>query len=81
MYQGTDRVTFVRSIANIALKAPPTTARAFSIVVGRQLTPAEHQVTLGFSVALKMHNFAELQERISKVETISLDERGTTGAP
>jgi kumamolisin len=71
---GADRVTFVRSIANTALKVSPTAARALSIVVERQLTPAEHQVTLGFSVALKMHNFAELQERIGKVETISLDE-------
>ena len=39
-----------------------------------ELTQAEAEATLDFSVALKMRDFAELQERIGKGEIISLDE-------
>jgi len=70
---GTDRVTFVQSIKAVTIE-PPSAQRLSAKVVRSQLTQTEYQATLGFSVALKMHNFAELQERVGKIEIISLDE-------
>jgi kumamolisin len=43
-------------------------------LVRSELAPAEAQATLDFSLALKMHNFAELQNRVAMGEIISLDE-------
>ena len=45
---------------------PQFASSASATLVRSELTPAEAQATLDFSVALKMHNFAELQERTSK---------------
>jgi kumamolisin len=67
---GTDRVTFGRSITGVGTEASLTAAT----IVRSELTQAELQATLGFSVALKIRNFAELQERIGKGEIISIDE-------
>jgi subtilase family serine protease len=43
-------------------------------VVRTQLTDAELQQSMHFSIALKMRNFAELQDRVNMHEIISLDE-------
>jgi kumamolisin len=43
-------------------------------VVRTQLTDAELQQSMRFSIALKMRNFAELQDRVNMHEIISLDE-------
>ena len=59
----TDRVTFARSIAGVVTGAPQTAANNSAALVRNELTQAEREATLDFSVALKMHNFAELQER------------------
>src|ERR1700730_894271 len=71
---GTDRVTFAGSIKGVAIEATPSAAVLSAQVVRSELTPTEYQATLGFSVALQMHNFAELQERVGKGEIISVDE-------
>jgi len=68
---GTDRVTFVHSIKEVASEVPQTATSIPATIVRSELTPAEYQTTLDFSIALKMHNFAELQARIGKVEIIS----------
>ena len=70
----TDRVTFAQSIAGIVTGAPQTAASNSAALVRSELTQAEGDAMLDFSVALKMRNFAELQERIGKGEIISLDE-------
>jgi kumamolisin len=77
---GTGRVAFDRSIKEVAStqsESIPNLAR----LVRSELAPAEVQETLDFSVALKMHNFAELQERIANRETIPLDEIATKYYP
>jgi len=43
-------------------------------VVRSQLTDAEAQATIDFSIALKMRNFAELQQRVGMGEIIPLEE-------
>jgi kumamolisin len=43
-------------------------------VVRSQLTDAENQETIDFSIALKMRNFAELQDRVGMHEIIPLEE-------
>ena len=69
-----DRITFDQSIKEIVPPAPLNAPAVLGTLVRTQLVPAEAQATLDFSVALEMHNFAELQERTSKGEIISLDE-------
>jgi len=64
---GGNRVMFPESFKEVA-----TTAGA--ALVRNELAPAEAQATLDFSVALKMHNFAELQNRVAMGQIISLDE-------
>ena len=43
-------------------------------MVRSQLTDAESQETIDFSIALNMRDFAELQQRVGNGEIISLDE-------
>jgi kumamolisin len=69
-----DRVTFEQSIKEVATVLPQFASGASAMLVRSELTSDEAQAALGFAVALKMHNFAELEERISKNQTISLDE-------
>ena len=71
---GIDRVAFSGSITTIANEASKAAISIPALVVRNQLTQAEFQTTLGFSVALKMRNFADLQERIGNSEIISPDE-------
>src|SRR5258708_2563272 len=77
------RITFASSI-----KEPVTTAaNAVSIskntptVVRSQLTDAETQAAIDFSIALKMRNFAELQQRIGMGEIVALEEMSTKYFP
>ena len=77
------RITFASSI-----KEPvTTTANAVSIsknmptVVRSQLTDAETQAAIDFSIALKMRNFAELQQRIGMGEIVPLEEMSTKYFP
>ena len=78
---GTDRVTFARSIAGVATAAPQTAISDSAALVRSELTQGELNVTLDFSVALKMRNFSELQQRIYKGEIISLDEMASKYYP
>jgi kumamolisin len=64
---GSNRVMFPESLKEVA-------AISSAAVVRSELAPAEAQTALDFSVALKMHNFAELQNRVARGEIISLDE-------
>ena len=70
------RITYANSIKEPAT----TTANAASIakttptMVRSQLTDAESQETIDFSIALNMRDFAELQQRVGNGEIISLDE-------
>jgi kumamolisin len=64
---GSNRVMFSQSFKEVATVPGAALVRS-------ELAPAEAQATLDFSVALKMHNFAELQSRVARGEIISLDE-------
>src|SRR6516164_2658323 len=64
---GSNRVTFSQSFKEVATIAGAALVRG-------ELAPGEAQTTLDFSVALEMHNFAELQNRVARAEIISLDE-------
>jgi hypothetical protein len=70
----TDRISFAGSIKGVAIVPPQIASGASATVVRTELTQAESESTQEFSVALKMRDFAELQQRIGKGETISLDE-------
>jgi hypothetical protein len=70
----TGRITFADSIKEVATVPPQIASGASPTVVRTELTQAEAESTLEFSVALKMRDFAELQQRIGKGEIISLDE-------
>src|ERR1700736_5845295 len=61
---GSDRVTFPRSITGVATGAPQTAGSTSATLVTSELTRAEPEATLDFSVAPKVRDFVELQERI-----------------
>jgi kumamolisin len=72
---GPNRVSFAGSIKIVSAPESQNAFGPSSAVIGRtELTQAEGDSTQEFSVALKMRNFAELQSRIAKGETIPLDE-------
>jgi hypothetical protein len=72
--QGINRITFADSIRDVVTAEPNLASGTSPALVRSELTLAEAQATLEFSVALKMRDFADLQERIGKNEIISLDE-------
>jgi kumamolisin len=70
------RTAFADSIKEPA-QIPANTAavpKSTPTVVRSQLSDAETQEPIDFSIALRMRNFAELQERVSMHEIISLEE-------
>jgi kumamolisin len=69
-----DRIIFTGSINNLATAQPQAVSSASPTVVPSPLAQEDLQATLGFSVPLKMRNFAELQQRIGRAEIISFDE-------
>ena len=70
----TDRITFTGSIRAVATAGPQFASRAPATLLRSELTQAESAATIEFSVALKIRDSAELEERIGKGEIISLDE-------
>src|SRR5215471_60598 len=68
---GAGQITFSESIAGLS---PGTNQKVAATLVRGQLTQAESEATIEFSVALKMRDFAALKERIVKNEIISPDE-------
>ena len=73
----TSRITFANSIKEAVAIAANTASIAKNApsVVRNQLTDAETQATIDFSIALKMRNFAEFQERTTELgEIIPLEE-------
>ena len=70
------RVTFANSVKEPATTTANTVsiARNTPTVVRSQLTDAETQATIDFSIALKMRNFAEFQQRIAMGEIVPLEE-------
>jgi hypothetical protein len=72
---GTDRITFAESIKTIPTAGPQVASGASATLARSELTPTEaEEASLDFSVALKLRNSAELNERIAKGEVISLEE-------
>jgi hypothetical protein len=69
-----DRITFEQSIKEVATAKSQFASDNSATLIRNELSPAEAQTTLDFSVALKMHSLAELQERTIKGQTISFDE-------
>jgi kumamolisin len=67
---GNERITFVRSIREVATAQPLVGSSASATLIRNQLTQAEVKATTAFSISLKMRNAAELQERIGKGEII-----------
>jgi kumamolisin len=76
-----DRVTLTNSVKEIATAPAPVASSASTTLVRSELTRAEAEATIEFSVALKMRDFAGLQERIGRSEVISLDEMKTKYYP
>jgi kumamolisin len=70
----TDRITFTGSVREVATIPSQLSSVPSATLVRSELAPAEAQATLDFAIALKMHNFTELQERTNAGQTISLDE-------
>ncbi|HXM26938.1 MAG TPA: protease pro-enzyme activation domain-containing protein, partial [Chthoniobacterales bacterium] len=69
------QTTFTNSIKEpVTATANASVNKNVPTVVRSQLTDAESQATIDFSVALKMRNFAELQERVGMGEIIPQDE-------
>jgi kumamolisin len=70
------RITFANSIKEPVTEAvnAPLVAKNAPTTVRSQLTDAETQATIDFSIALKMRNFAELQQRTGRGEIIPLEE-------
>jgi kumamolisin len=69
------RTTFTDSIKEPAkVMANAAVPKNTPTVVRSELSDAETQDTIDFSIALRMRNFAELQERVSMHEIISLEE-------
>lgn len=69
------RTTFTESIKEpVTATANAPANKNVPTVVRSQLTDAENQATIDFSIALKMRNFAELQERVGMGEIIPQDE-------
>src|SRR5271166_1831214 len=66
---GTERVTLPDSI-----RESPAGAQGAATLVRSELSQAESETTMEFSVALKMRDFAALKERIARNEVISADE-------
>ena len=75
---GAGQITFSESIAGLS---PGTNQKAAATLVRSQLTQAESEATIEFSVALKMRDFAALKERIVKNEIISPDEMAAKYLP
>jgi kumamolisin len=72
---GATRTTFTASIKEPAkVTANASVNKNAPTVVRSQLTDAETQETVDFSIALKMRDFAELQVRVSMHEIIPLEE-------
>ena len=70
----TDRIMFDGSIKEIPVAKPQFASGASPTLARTELTQTETEAILEFSVALKMRDFGELQERINTGEIISLDE-------
>jgi kumamolisin len=70
------RITFTNSIKEAITPAAGTSSplKNEPTVVRSQLTDAEAQSTIDFSIALKMRNFAQFQQRVEKGEIISMEE-------
>ena len=69
------RTTFTNSIKEpVNLTANTSVNKNAPAVVRRDLTDAETQATIDFSIALKMRNLAELQQRVGSGEIIPLEE-------
>jgi kumamolisin len=71
---GADRITFTGSIREVAPAGPQFASGAPATLVRSELTRGESAATIEFSVALKIRDSTELEERIGKGEIISLDE-------
>ena len=71
---GIQRTTFVGSIKEVAPSESQFAPGSSATLVRSELTQTEIQATIEFSVALKMSDFADLQERIAGGEIIPADE-------
>lgn len=76
------RMTFLDSVKKPLAAMPNASVTGNSPIIARnQLTDAETQATIDFSIALKMRNFAELQQRIGTGEIIPLKEMSAKYLP
>lgn len=72
----TGRITFIGSIREFAATQPQQfVSGAPATLVRSELTQAEEQATLEFSVALKMRNFGDLEERRASPTLFKLSEQ------
>jgi kumamolisin len=68
------RTTFRDSIKEPVTAITPSVTKNTPTVMRSELTDAETQATIDFSVALKMRDFVELQQRVGNGENIPLNE-------
>jgi kumamolisin len=77
------RTTFANSIKEPAkvMASMASVAKNVPSVVRSELTDAETQAIIDFSIALKMRNFAELRDRVGMGEIVPLQEMGAKYFP
>ena len=69
-----DRIAFPSSLKEVVTAEPQFGSGDSALLVRSELTQSEAEATIEFSIALKMRDFADLQQRSGMGEVISLDE-------
>jgi kumamolisin len=70
----TARITFAESIRPVPVSRPLLAPGTSATLVRSELTQAEIEAPVAFSVSLRMRNLDDLQARVSKGEIISFDD-------
>jgi kumamolisin len=70
---GADRISFAESIKEVRTALPQLASASSGTLVRSELTQIERSSTIEFSIALRMRDFPDLQERIGKGEIISVE--------
>ena len=79
--QPTGRTTFTGSIRKAAPPGSQIPSASSATLLPNELTQAQTEATVEFSIPLKMRDFSGLQERLAKLEIISPDEMKSSYDP
>jgi glycosyltransferase involved in cell wall biosynthesis len=78
---GTGRTTFAGSIRKVAPAGSQIPSESSATLLQKELTQAQTEATIEFSIPLKMRDFSGLQDRLAKLEIISPDEMESSYDP